>query len=132
MYFYERQIFLRETDASGFILFSEKFNLSLEALENFLLGRGFSLKNLFEAEVFKIPVVRAEADFLAPLRVGDRVSVELSLLKRGRSSFTIEGIFKNAEGNQVGKTQVTHVCVSSETGKAIPISEQLISHLGEL
>lgn len=132
MYSYKRQIFLRETDASGVILFSEQLNLALEALESYYSSKGLTIQSIFDEGVYHMPVVHAEADYFAPLKVGDQVSVELTLHKKGDSSFTVRGVFRDSKGNQTGSTQITQVCVSYETGKPVSIPDMILAHLTEL
>ena len=132
MYLYSRQIFLRETDASGNILFTEQLNLALEAFEVFLASKGDDYKFFFKSGEFRMPVVNAQADFFSPIVVGQTIFMELKLLHKGNSSYVIGCDFKNKEKELVGKTSITHVCISLKAKKPIPIPESLAVKLSAL
>jgi YbgC/YbaW family acyl-CoA thioester hydrolase len=132
MYSYKRQIFLRETDASRGILFSEQLNLAMEALERYYLSRGLTIQSIFNESLYHMPVVHAEASYFAPLKVGDQIAIELTLHKKGKSSFTFSATFKDSTGKLTGKAKITQVCVSCETGKPISIPDTILAHLTEL
>ena len=132
MFTYPRTIFLRETDATGVLYFSEQFNLALEALEAFFLSKGFSVHELIENADFLLPIVHAESDYKAPLRVGDRIEVKLMLDSVGTSSYSLEARFIDEKGAEVGTTKVVQVAVSKSSGESIPLPELLLTHLREL
>lgn len=133
MFSYKRTIYLRETDATGMLYFSEQFKLAQEALENYFSSQGFNLHEMIHKTDFLLPIVHAEADFKAPLRVGDRVEIELFLGEIGHSSFTMQTRFFDPVRNlEVGTTKIIHVAVSRKTSKSISIPDVLLAHLREL
>ena len=131
VYTYHAVIRLRDTDATGVIYFTEQMRLAVEAFEQFLMDRGFSLAKLIDVENFVIPIVHAEADYLVPLRVGDRVVIEIEIANIGESSFTTCFQLSTQE-NEIGKVSLVHVVVSKKTQKSIPIPAVLLSHLQAL
>lgn len=131
MFRYERTLFLRETDATGVLYFSEQFKLGLEALEAYFLSRGFTLQQMIEQEDFLLPIVHAEADYKNPLFVGDKLTIMLSLDHVGTSSFTLRTeLYK--KGILSGTANITHVALSKETKGSIPLPESIHAHLREL
>lgn len=129
-----RIISLRETDATGVLYFAEKLKLALEAFEDYLLKRGFTLQQMIEGAEFLLPIVHAEADYSAPLRVGDQVTIKLSLDRLGTSSFTLKTLFF-CRGNEVGSAKIVHVSIARKTGKSIPLPpevHQLLSGLARM
>ncbi len=123
MFTYQRTIFLRETDATGVLYFSEQFKLALETLEAYFSSAGFKLQEMIKERDFYMPIVHADADFSAPMSVGDRVEIALSLGKIGTSSFTLNTHFKSESGKALGRVTIVHVSVSKATGKPIDIPE---------
>lgn len=119
---------LRETDATGVLYFSEQLKLGLEAWEAFLFSKGFTLQEMIENKEFLTPIVHTEADFIAPLRVGDSVEIHLFIGKVGTSSFTLNTEIY-AKGKKGGTTSIVHVVASKETGKSISIPEEIRSLL---
>ncbi len=126
MFRHVRMIQLRDTDATGVLYFADQFKIALETLEFFLKKSGTSLGIIIDKENFLLPIVHAESDYLAPLRVGDEVEITLSVKKIGTSSFTLHYAFHDKEKQiPVGSVSIVHVTVSKETKKSIPIPQLL-------
>lgn len=132
MFTHTRTIFLRETDATGVLFFSEQLNLALEAMESYFLSRGFSLTELIEDQDFLLPIVHAETDFFAPIKVGDQISLLLSCEKMGTSSFTMRAEVFNQQEVKVGTTKIVHVAVSKQSGASMKLPELIVEHLHQL
>ncbi|RMG27958.1 MAG: acyl-CoA thioesterase, partial [Gammaproteobacteria bacterium] len=60
-------------DAAGRIFFPELFRLAQECAEAFLESRGLVLADWMTDGTHLLPVVHAEADYLRPIRLGDRL-----------------------------------------------------------
>jgi YbgC/YbaW family acyl-CoA thioester hydrolase len=120
---------LRDTDATGGLFYPQQFMMVSEVFEEFLQTRGFSLKELF-ATNYLMPVVHAEADYLKPLVVDDMLEIVMVISRIGTSSITFHYTFINpVEKVEVGRVQIVHVVVDSQTKKAVPIPEFLRSIL---
>jgi 1,4-dihydroxy-2-naphthoyl-CoA hydrolase len=125
MYMYCTQVRLKDTDATGVLYFSEQFRMALEAFEEFLKDRGFSLKQLLESS-YLMPIVHAEADYLAPLIVGDELEISLKVAKLGTSSVTLEFSLHDPDRKlDVGKVQIVHVVIDKEKRTPVPIPDFL-------
>ena len=112
-----KKIRLRDTDATGVLYFTEQLRMALEALEDC-----FSLKEMIERESFLMPIVHAEADYYAPLKVGDEVEISISCGKIGETSFSLNYRFFDPERQSVvGNVTIVHVTVSKTTKKPTPI-----------
>jgi YbgC/YbaW family acyl-CoA thioester hydrolase len=78
---------LSQTDAGGVVYFAEYFNIAHQCYEAFLdtiwpVGQGIEQGIL-------MPIVHAEADYRAPLRVSQQGCVEMSAPEVRRSSYTL-------------------------------------------
>lgn len=125
MFVYQTQVRLKDTDATGVLYFAEQFRMALEAFEEFLKERGFGWKELLESP-YLMPVVHAEGDYMAPVRVGDMLRICLEVAKIGTTSVTLQYILKDVErGEDVGKVQIVHVVIDRLTKKAVPIPDAL-------
>ncbi|MCB1080479.1 MAG: acyl-CoA thioesterase [Simkaniaceae bacterium] len=123
MFTYERTIRVQDTDATGVLYFANQLQIGLEAFEEFLLQKGFSLGEMVRQGNFLLPIVHAEADFMAPLCIGDRVTVTLSF-QLGTSSFThASDILK--EGEKVGTVSIVHVAYCPKQKTSIPLPNVL-------
>jgi YbgC/YbaW family acyl-CoA thioester hydrolase len=124
MYSYTTSIFLRDTDATGVLFFTEQMRLALEAFESFLASKGASLGELLESSTCLMPVVHVESDYFAPLKVSDKIEILLKVEHIGNSSFTLTyQIYK--EGKEVGKVGIVHVTVDKNTRTSVPIPQEL-------
>lgn len=126
MFEYNTTIKMHETDAAGVFFFANQFKLVHDAYEAFLESKGLSLKNLLVNTAFLLPIVHAETDFKAPLRVGDGVVVRLKLKKTGNTSFTLaHEIYK--DGTELtGTGETVHVCIDKNSGLKIPLPIELL------
>ncbi len=123
-----KKIRLRDTDATGVIYFTELLRMALENLEDC-----FSLKEMMEKEHFFIPVVHAEADYFAPLMVGDEVEISIKCTKIGDRSFTLSyDFFDRTRNLKVGTASIIHVVVSKEMRQSIVLPEKVRTFLQQL
>ena len=130
MFTYKTRIHLRDTDATGVLYFTEQLRLALETFEAYLHSQGISLRVILQTTPFLLPIVHAEADYFAPLQVGDPVEITWSVEKIGSSSFTSQfSFFDPARKLEVGKACIVHVVISRETKKSIPIPEMILRSL---
>ncbi len=125
MFTYQFQVRLQDTDATGVLYFTRQFQMAMEAFEEFLKHRGYSLRQLLESN-YLMPVVHAEGDYLAPVMVGDVLEVRLRVGRMGQSSLTLDyQIHDESRGSDVGKVQIVHVVVDKQTRESVPIPDFL-------
>lgn len=125
MFTHHLKIRLHHTDATGVLFFGAQFQLAMDALEEFLLHKGFSLKTLYASPYF-FPVVHAESDYLAPLVVGDELEITLKVVKIGTSSVTFHHTLQNRHTQVLsGRVEVVHVLVDRETRTPVPLPDFL-------
>lgn len=77
-----------------------------------------------------LPTVTIQCDFLLPCRMGDTLTLALSVEKTGRSSITLS-IRGLVEGEQRLRARLVLVTTSLETHRPIPIPGDLLSKLEE-
>ncbi len=125
MFIAQDQVRMHDTDAAGILYFPRQFRFVHDALEDFAASEGLLFGNLFLKGEFVFVVVHAEADYLKPLMIGDKLEVHLEIERIGESSFTVAyGIYRN--GNElVGRAKTVHVTLDNKTRTKIPIPENL-------
>jgi len=122
MFIYQTRVRLRDTDATGVLYFTEQLRMAVEAFEAGLEASHFSLKNLLNSN-YLLPIVHVEADYKAPLAVGDSLEVSLRVVKLGDTSFTLQSVFHAPEQKkEVGKVEIVHVVIErkNKTPASIP------------
>lgn len=99
-----------ETDAMG-IVHHAAYMVWFEAGRSELMFQKGSSYAELEAQGFHLPVVEAEARFLAPARYGDIVSVRTRVEETGsrRMTFAYEVVNEKKETLATGRT--VHICV---------------------
>jgi 1,4-dihydroxy-2-naphthoyl-CoA hydrolase len=121
---------MADTDASGVIYFASIQKIALEAFEEFLLSSGFELAKVMLSGPLLVPIVHVEADYLAPVYVGELLRVEMKLAKTGVTSFTLKyNIFSSEHDLVVATLAMTHVVIAKDSKKSVPIPQELLSML---
>jgi len=116
---YKRVIRIQDTDATGFLYFANQLQIGLEAFEEFLLQKRFFLGEMVRKGKFLLPIVHAEADFMAPLIIGDIIEVTLTF-QMGTTSFTHASDILKA-GERVGSVSIIHAVYCPKTKSSMPL-----------
>lgn len=111
MYRFETTVRLHDTDAAGVIFFARQLTLAHNAFEHFLDSIGLGLGPMLEHADYRIPIVHAEADYMAPVRVGDQLDIFITAARIGTTSFTLDYRLLNQKGVEVGRARTVQVAV---------------------
>ncbi len=120
MYTYKTKIKLHETDAAGLLFFSHQFKIIHDAYESLLEKIGFSFSDLIRKHKYFLPIVHAEADYKAPLFVGDEITIAVSVDCIGTTSFVFAYELRKKK-QLVGTARTVHVTMDKKTKKKIPL-----------
>ena len=118
---------LRDTDATGFLYFTEQLRLAVETLEEL-----FSVAAMLKQGKFCLPIVHAEADYFAPLTVGDVVKIKAARVQLGTSSFTLRYYFLDPQGEEVGTVTIVHVAIDAKKKSSISVPPSVVQLLRKL
>lgn len=126
MFSYKTTIQLHDTDAAGLLFFGNQFEIVHEAYEVLFEKIGFSFSKLLRKCDFFLPIVHAEADYKAPLFVGDKITITVRVVNIGRTSFTLSyQLLTQKSKKLVGTAQTVHVAVDKKTERKIPLPARL-------
>lgn len=132
MFCYLTTIQLGDTDATGVIYFAQQLSLALKATEAFLRPTPFSFRGIVDS-IYLMPVVHAESDYIAALRVDDEVEIQMYLDNIGTSSFSLSfDFFNKTTQTLAGTAKITHVVTLKQTQKSTPIPAELRAILSAL
>ncbi len=132
MYCQKKRLRLVESDASGALYFAEQFTMAESVFEDYLEEVGLSIGECLKGD-YLLPIVRAEADFIKPVRVGDGLEIRLQVVRIGEHSFTLKSQFLLEKTEEVaGHTSIVHVAIDQKTRKSIAIPKRLKEHLQAL
>ena len=122
MYKYQTVIRLHHTDAAGVIYFANLFVLAHVCYEAFF-EQHTSIGSILEQDELLVPIVHADADYLMPLRVSDKISIEMAVTKIGKSSFELGFTFSNESSQITAKVKTIHVVIAKDTRKPVAIPQ---------
>ena len=125
MFIYKRKIRFQDTDAAGVIFFPNQFCFYQEAFEAFLENIGYDLATVTRKNKHHLPVIYAEADYSAPLRLGDTIEIQLKVTHVGNSSLTFQVDILKQGRIRAGRVKVVHVSVDARTRKKTSLPPSL-------
>jgi len=131
MYEYQTVVRLHFTDAAGVVYFANVFVMAHECYESFL-EQDNSIGSIIEQAEFIIPIVHAEADYRMPLKLSEKVGIEMTLGNMANSSFELDFAFFNESSQVAAKVKTVHAVLQQSTHKPIRIPEFLKTALSRL
>ena len=120
---YTHTVRFSEVDAAGILFFSRVFEIAHAAYEALLAERGTPLRQLVHDERWTLPLVHAEADYHAPMRLGDEVSVQVAIEAIGSTSLTLRFTLAAPSGQPLATVRHVHVAVDRATFRPVPLPE---------
>ena len=107
------RICLADTDAAGVVYFSRLLEICHRAYEAALAAAGIELAIFLEREsTTAVPITQVEARFLAPLRCGDRLIVEVSSVPVAADRFAVDyRLLLDASDRTVAIARTIHTCI---------------------
>lgn len=114
---------LHDIDAAGVLFFAHLYRHAHDAYEAFMSDIGFSLDKVIRDNIL-LPLIHSEADFLQPIRHGDRICIRLQIKKIGNSSFSVIYHFTGNQDQQLASALTTHVYLdrTDHESKTLPDS----------
>ena len=121
---YPLRVQLHDTDAAGVLFFAHQLRYAHDAYEAMMAERGLPIAELLRSGSAHLPIVHCEADYLVPLRHGDRVDVDVRLQRLGTTSFSLHYRFISG-GRRAATATTVHVAIDPETKNKIPLPENI-------
>lgn len=121
---FEFKVPLQETDHAGVMFFAHLFSHAHDAYARLMESMGFPLHQIIEAREYHIPLAHAAADYLAPMRHGQSIQVQIDIERLGSSSFTLTYEFSSDDG-LCARASTRHVVIDPATANPAPIPDNL-------
>lgn len=131
MYISHNQVRMHDTDMAGILYFARQFRFAHDAIEDFFESEGYSFEKIFQQKEFVFVIAHAEADYLAPLNVSDKLEVHVEVERIGTTSFTFVFKIYRSDSTLVGTAKTVHVCLGKVSRKSTPLSEPIRSLLSK-
>ena len=97
-----------DTDMAGIVHFANFFRFMEAAEHAFLRSLGLSVVTESEGEKYGLPRVSASCDYLKPARFGEELTIDVAVVKLGRSSVNYAFDFTR-DGEEIARGKVTAV-----------------------
>ncbi len=88
----------QDVDPAGVLFFGRIYDYLHQAYEELWASAGVDRAWFFAGAPFLVPIVHSEADYLAPIRHGDAITVTIDVEKVGRASFALRYVVTGPEG----------------------------------
>ncbi|WP_445635472.1 1,4-dihydroxy-2-naphthoyl-CoA hydrolase [Nostoc sp. DSM 114161] len=125
---YNRTVRFQDTDAAGVVYFANVLGICHEAYEESLEASSINLKDFFNNPPMAFPIVHANVDFLRPMFVGDKLSINLIPQKLGVDKFEITYEINVGEVI-VAKAITRHVCINASSRVKQELPDEIIQWL---
>lgn len=121
----QRTVRFAHCDPAGIVFYPRFFEIVHDAKEEFFgAALGLAFPDLFRTLNRGFPIVRLEADFLAPSRHGDVLDVAIDVARLGTSSLHLDyALGCRGEPRLNLRTVVVHTAL--DTGRPVPIDGAL-------
>jgi acyl-CoA thioesterase FadM len=122
---------LYHTDCAGILFYGRLYELVHEAWEAFCLVCDVDIGGILERRDFLLPIVHVEADYIAPMKMGMPIRIDLTEAKPGNTSvaFGFE-IYSEKDDSMLARVRVVQVAIDGQTGGKIPLPA-VIRHICE-
>lgn len=136
MFRYTTPVRFADVDHAGIVYFPrffDYFHVAFEELWRARLG-GHAYRELIDRDRVGFPAVRAECEFLAPLRFGDTVDIDVSVARLGGKSITFHYQMFRVGEPRVRCADGRVVCAVVDLAKfaAIAVPERVVDLLKDL
>ena len=124
---FERPVRIRfaHCDPAGIVFFPQYLTLTNGLVEDwFTDGLGIDYAHMIGERRIGLPIVKLECEFSRPSRMGETISLGLSLAKIGARSIRIRIVGEGRDGVRFAATQVL-VTTSLATGESIDIPDDI-------
>jgi YbgC/YbaW family acyl-CoA thioester hydrolase len=122
------QIRFQDVDAAGIIFYPRLFSYCHDVLVSFFAAAGVPLHEHLREPSWIAPIRHAEADYLRPLRFGDRVEVAIVAAEVAESEVALGFRVARTTSQEVcALVQSVHTFVSVESFQRCPVPELLRS-----
>jgi len=116
------KIRFHDCDPAGVLFFGRVYELCHSAYEEMIAS--FDLKvDYWHNDEYIVPVIKSEAHYHQPMKYGEEISIEIIVKTLKSSSFELEYLLSNKDGNECVLVNTVHVFVDKNTWKKKKMSD---------
>lgn len=128
MYSVRKQINFFDCDPAGIMFFGNVFKLCHSVYEEFINSLNLNF-DFWAGNTFAVPILHSEADYLQPLKTGDEITIEMSVLSLKKYMYELYFECKNLKGEVCDRVQSVHIYIDLETKKKIEMNSKIYDAL---
>ncbi|MBX7231300.1 MAG: acyl-CoA thioesterase [Bdellovibrionales bacterium] len=125
----ELMVYFDDADPAGIVFFANYLRLSERALETILINEGIPWTDWFDHPEWGAPLRHVEAEYMNPLRPGQKCVIQQGVLRLGDSSVALQSEIYSHENQLCARVVTTHVFVDKVKLKKRPIPDHLRNFL---
>jgi acyl-CoA thioesterase FadM len=114
-----------QADPAGVLFYGRIFELFHQAYAALVVHAGIDYDAHFGIRRYAIPIVHAEADYRAPIRAGEHLSVHVAVERLGHSSLSLAFTVRGPAGEIRATGREVHVAVEPRTFAKIPLPDSV-------
>jgi YbgC/YbaW family acyl-CoA thioester hydrolase len=119
----------QEVDSAGIVFFSRIFEYHHDAYEAWMRSLGFPIDPMIKDRHHMLPLAHAEADYHAPILLGQTVEVRIRVASVGTTSFAMVSWIGTPDGDDLATVRTVHVCIDRESRRPAPFPDAFRSVL---
>jgi YbgC/YbaW family acyl-CoA thioester hydrolase len=124
----KRRINFFDCDPAGIMFYGNAFFLAHSAYEELLASAG--LTGYWINDNYIVPIIKADTDYLKPLRPGDEVEIEVRVSNLKERSFELTCTCRLEDGTNTFNTRTVHIFTDRDF-KKINIPDDILVILSE-
>lgn len=118
-----------EIDRAGIVFYGRFYEYCHAALEELLAAMFGHAEAIFVEKGFGMPLVHSEADYKKPTRMGDRLSIDVSVKRVGKRSITFEYLMTDDDGDERCTVRLVHCFVDMASFDAMAVPADFLAGL---
>jgi 1,4-dihydroxy-2-naphthoyl-CoA hydrolase len=118
---YETTVKLHDTDAAGIVFFGNYLRIAHDAYQTYLETNGISFAQALRERKILIPIVHAEADYIQPSVVGERLTIGMTCSKISSHSFVLKYQVMRDDGTMIATASTVHVMIELADNQKIEL-----------
>ncbi len=123
------RVYIEDTDAGGVVFYANYLRYLERARTEALRSCGISLPELQHEQRRLFVVKSIKADYLAPARLDDELTVHANMIEIKRASLVCQQpVFRGDQ--QLLESSVILACIDADTGRAVRLPDSVLGALG--
>jgi acyl-CoA thioester hydrolase len=132
-YVWPVRVYYEDTDAGGIVYYANYLKYMERARTEWLRSLGFEQDQLVQQDGIIFAVRQVEVGYHLPARFNDALEVHVSLLMKGRASFTFyQEVVRTSDSETLCRGKVKVACVDIDTMTPTPIPEKIVMEMPDV